>query len=104
MAGIFQNEQRTFHCERYQTLLSSFDDMTRDEIRTKIQEEITGYELLLKTNNLSYREKRIYKQNRGILKKLLRFQEMKAGLRNTNENFCKVAEAAVLGMAQGPAS
>ncbi len=101
MAGIFQNEQRTFHCERYQTLLSSFDDMTRDEIRTKIQEEITGYELLLKANNLSYREKRIYKQNRGVLKKLLRFQEMKTSNRNTNENFCKVAEAAVLGLAQG---
>jgi hypothetical protein len=101
VAAIFQNEQRTFHCERYKTLLSAFDDMTRDEIRTKIQDEITGYDLLLKTQKLSYREKRIYKQNRGILKKLLRFQEMKKSNRNTNEDFCKVAEAAVLGIAQG---
>lgn len=101
IAEIFQNEQRTLHCERYKTLLSSFDDMSKEDIKAKIQEEITGYELLLKANKLSYREKRVYKQNRGVLKKLLRFQEMKASLRKDNEEFCKVAEAAVLGIAQG---
>lgn len=101
VAGIFHDEQRTLHCERYKTLLSSFDDMSKEDIKAKIQEEITGYELLLKANKLSYREKRVYKQNRGVLKKLLRFQEMKASTREDNEEFCKVAEAAVLGIAQG---
>lgn len=100
VAGIFHNEQRTLHCERYETLLSSFDEMTKSEIKEKIQEEITGYDLLLKAK-LAYREKRIYKQNRGILKKLLRFQEMKASTRKNKEEFCKVAEAAVHGIAQG---
>lgn len=101
VAGIFHDEQRTLHCERYETLLASFDEMTKAEIRTKIEEEITGYELFLKDKSLSYREKRIYKQNRGILKKLLRFQDLKESTRKDREQFCKVAEAAVLGIAQG---
>lgn len=101
VAGIFHREQRTLHCERYETLLSSFDEMTKTEIKEKIQEEITGYDLLLKASKLAYREKRIYKQNRGILKKLLRFQELKASTRKNREEFCKVAEVAVLGIAQG---
>ena len=101
IAEIFHNEQRTLHCERYETLLSSFDEMTKTEIKAKLEEEIIGYDLLLKDKRLAYREKRIYKQNRGILKKLMRFQKLKSNTRENKEDFCKVAEAAVLGIAQG---
>jgi hypothetical protein len=101
VAGIFQNEQRTFHCERYKTLLSSFDEMSKSEIKAKIEDEVNGYNLLLKASKLSYREKRIYKQNRAVLKKLLQFQELKTSERKEDEEFCKVAQAAVLGIAQG---
>lgn len=101
VAQVFQNDQRTFHCERYKTLLSSFDDLSKDEIRERIDTEITGYEQLLKVKGLTYREKRIYRQNKGVLKKLLQYQDLKESSRKADEQFCKVAEAAVLGIAQG---
>lgn len=101
VARLFQDEQRTFHCERYKKLLSAFDDLAKAEIKTKIQEEITGYTMLMKSGQLNYRERRVYRENRGVLKKLLRYVDYGEARKENNEQFCKVAETAVLGLVKG---
>ncbi len=100
-AGIFKKEQRTFHCERYKALLANFDQVSMTEIREQIESDITGYTLLLQAKDLSFKEKRIFKENRSVLKKLLKYQDEKVSLRHDSEEFCKVAEGAVLGLAKG---
>lgn len=101
IARVIHNDQRTLQCERYETLLAGFDDLGKEEIRKRIEDEITGYDLLLKSGDLTYSEKRIYKKNRGVLRKLLKYQDQKLKSRERREDFCKVAEAAVLGIAAG---
>jgi hypothetical protein len=101
VARLFQEEQRTFHCERYEKLLSAFDDLAKDEIKSKIQDEITGYTILMKSGELSYRERRVYRENRGVLKKLLRYVDYGETRKERNEQFCRVAETAVISLIRG---
>ncbi|RYZ66223.1 MAG: hypothetical protein EOP09_13015, partial [Proteobacteria bacterium] len=89
VAEIFQNEQGTLHCERYKKLLSYVDGRSDQELSERIDAEISGYTILLKTSELSFKERRLIQSNLRILRKLLRKRSQGQGLRDLKEKICK---------------
>jgi hypothetical protein len=78
---LFHDEQRTFQCERYKKLSSYFDEQGSVNLEEQIQGEIAGHNLLLHSKQLSFKERSLIRKNKRILKKLLKFQNKKEGLK-----------------------
>jgi hypothetical protein len=93
VANLFHDEQRTLSCERYKKLSEFLKGRTSEEAREQLQGEIAANSLLLKKEDLSFKERKIFRAQIRILKKLLRYQDKNQGIANLQEDICKGAQA-----------
>lgn len=101
VVNIFYNEQLSFHCERYKKLNEFMRQMSEDELSAHIDFELFGYKILLKSSEISLRERKMIRSQVTILKKLRKYRSKSEGLKRFTESVCKVSELGGIGLGKG---
>jgi hypothetical protein len=92
IAELFHEEQRTFSCHRYEKLNAFIKNIPEDELSEQIEAEIAGYKMLLQSEEVSFKERKIFRSQIRILKKILKHNSKKDGLKKFQQIICEGAQ------------
>jgi len=92
LANIFQAEQRTLHCERYKKLNDFYQSLPDPDVERHLTNEIGATSLLLRSEDLSFQERKMLSSQKRILKKLLKYRNKKDGVKVFKEKVCTASQ------------
>ena len=100
---VFHEYHRTFKCDMSSKLLNELNHMSDAELEEKISSEIYDLNYTLKNQKhvLLKGEKKLLRNQRKVLKRLLRTSRRRESVQKFYEDFCKGSEVAIHEFAKG---